>query len=169
MSEGITEMKITTNNDQKTDCERDEIPSLIAAIDLEPLPELSNFEDELRVFLAPYAVDSRRIHYCLEEIFNIFEDYLPPKENLFAQLYEDRVLVDVGEDFGVPRLQYVVKHLLRYLYPEEAGDSGHCDQRMVYLTLKGVLWLLRTYGTEPYPHRHMKVPSELIHMFLSGD
>ena len=141
-------------------------PPLLAAIEFEPPPALTDEERELGVFLAPFAVDKGRILYSLEEIFVIFQDFLPPRDELFAQLLTDRVLVDVGRDIHVPPLAHIVAGLLRYLHPEEAGDNLDFEVRQPYFTLKGVLWFLERYANVPEPHRRMEVPSELIYAYL---
>ena len=141
-------------------------PPLLTAIEFEPLPEMSDEERELGVFLAPFAVDKGRVLHSLEEISIIFKDFLPPKDTLFSRLYAERVLVKVGRDYEVPRLVYIVTGLLRYLYSEEAGDSIDFEGRQAYFTLKGVLWVLGRYADEPFPHRRMEIPSELVCAYL---
>lgn len=141
-------------------------PPLLAAIEFEPLPAMTDEERELGVFLAPFAVDKGRVLYSLEEITIIFKEYLPPRDELLSRLHSDRVLVDVGRDLDVPRLAYVVADLLRYLHSKEAGDSIDFEDRQPYFTLKGALWFLRQYATVAHPHRHMEIPSELIYAYL---
>ena len=138
-------------------------PPLQKAIEFEPLPEMGAEERELGVFLAPFAVGKGRGLFSLEEIFIIFKEFLPPREELSSQLYAEQTLVSIGRDVDVPRLAYVAAGMLRYLHSEEAGDSIDFEGQQACLTLRGVLWFLRRYATVPYPHLRMEVPSELVY------
>lgn len=134
----------------------------LAAIQIPETTEL--IEEELRLwyYLAPFAVDRLRVHYGIEEVHANFSDYLPPRDSLIEELVAANALAYLSDIEFAPTADAVDGGLLAFAKPVEVGDSDGHSERVTYFTLRGILWLLKEFGSEPHPYRHMAHPGELL-------
>lgn len=137
----------------------------LAAIRIPTTTELAEEELRLWYYLAPFILDWTRIHYDFDEVQSIFRDYLPDYDLLLDLLVEAKALVRLYDGHFAPTAHAVSGGLLAFATPGEvSGTTGHGD-RICYLTLRGILWLLRELGSEPHPYHHMVHPGKLLELY----